>query len=157
MKAFLFQGVFCAALEPLRFNGDGVLKIAFFTDLHYGESELMDLKSDEVLLYTIHALNSTVKAFNEDFSAAHQIAPALFFFFSFFQVQRTVLENGKSDFIVFNGDMVSGWNAWGCIAPTAIQWASTISKDLPIVPTAMAFVHIPIAQAVNDTSIRQQA
>jgi len=40
-------------------------------------------------------------------------------------------------------------NTWGCIAPTAIQWASTISKTIPMVPTSMAFAHIPIPEAVD--------
>jgi hypothetical protein len=48
-----------------------------------------------------------------------------------------------------NRGCLSENNAWGCIPPTAIQWASAISKTIPIVPTAMAFVHIPIPQAVN--------
>ncbi|KAH7620787.1 putative inactive purple acid phosphatase 28 [Nannochloris sp. 'desiccata'] len=259
----LAQGLLCTALplQPLRFNDDGAFKIALFTDLHYGESSELDLKSDEA--------------------------------------QRMVLEQEKPDFIVFGGDMVSGWhakgkdgwfqnrwhqltaparefsipyalvlgnhddegnldrrqilqhdidtsdglsytkqgpyrvggasnyyidifpnpnadtapveapsgtditnllhpsketknvssfsannvpvplfsqnlaptepepaarlwffdsmnrgcliqrNSWGCIAPTAIQWASTISKTIPLVPTAMAFAHIPIPEVVN--------
>ena len=45
----LAQGVLCQALEPLYFNNDGLFKIALFTDLHYGESPQLDLKSDEVL------------------------------------------------------------------------------------------------------------
>jgi pre-mRNA-splicing factor SYF1 len=40
-------------------------------------------------------------------------------------------------------------NSWGCVAPTAITWASTISKTIPLVPTAMAFVHIPIPEAMD--------
>lgn len=47
----LAQGLLCTALplQPLRFNDDGAFKIALFTDLHYGESSELDLKSDEVL------------------------------------------------------------------------------------------------------------
>jgi hypothetical protein len=45
----LAQGLLCTALQAPRFNDDGVFKIALFTDLHYGESSDLDLKSDEVL------------------------------------------------------------------------------------------------------------
>jgi hypothetical protein len=40
-------------------------------------------------------------------------------------------------------------NSWGCIAPTAIQWATSTAKSIPLVPTSMSFVHIPIPEAVN--------
>jgi len=45
----LAQGLLRTASQPLRYNNDGVFKIALFTDLHYGESSNLDLKSDEVL------------------------------------------------------------------------------------------------------------
>jgi hypothetical protein len=44
------QGMLAAALQPpLSFSRDGVFKVALFTDLHYGESPELDLKSNEVV------------------------------------------------------------------------------------------------------------
>ena len=37
-----------ASNPSLRFKSDGTFKIALFTDLHYGESRTLDMKTDQV-------------------------------------------------------------------------------------------------------------
>lgn len=38
---------------------------------------------------------------------------------------------------------------WGCVAPTTVRWAATTAAQLPPVPTAVAFVHIPLPETLQ--------
>lgn len=43
----------------------------------------------------------------------------------------------------------AGMTGWGCVAPDAVQWFRQTAARLPAVPTAAAFVHIPVPEFIN--------
>lgn len=87
----------------LRFRTDGTFKILQLTDLHYGESAVLDHQSDEASLAAASVLRPRL---NRRQRSAASRPPRLL---SAVQVQKTVLAAERPDLVVFSGDMVSGW------------------------------------------------
>ncbi len=48
LRAALLAACLASAASSLRFRADGTFKVVQFTDLHFGESEALDAKSQEV-------------------------------------------------------------------------------------------------------------
>lgn len=82
-------------LQPLVFDKDGTFKIVSFSDLHYGE-RLGNYK-----------YGASVAAIDADFGAA-PFGPANDKQTD--RVQATILDYEKPDFVVYNGDLVTGEN-----------------------------------------------
>jgi pre-mRNA-splicing factor SYF1 len=89
---------------PLRFKSDDTFRILQLTDLHYGESAALDLKSDEVehSQRPFFSVPASQPHWVLHLSTTSLVLPV--------QVQRAVLAAERPDLVVFSGDMVSGWH-----------------------------------------------
>jgi hypothetical protein len=115
--------------KVLRFNKDSTFRIALFTDLHYGESAQKDSSSDQVGNTGLPIWRAPRNSPLTLGGLLVKYQPAFIFTLNpkRLQVQRTILATEKPDFVVYGGDMVSGWNGRGQNGWFAEHWRQIIA------------------------------
>lgn len=193
---------------------DGKFKIAFITDLHYGEDATSDSKNDQVQMTLLKAEDPDLVVFGGDMVSgwmgaskkgwlkAHwrrlttpvrslgipyaitlgnhdgesfmsrrgvlaadkqlgqglsltrhgpkNITGAANYYLDIYPFASTAQPAAR---LWFFDSMAKGCEgvkrSWGCVGADTVAWATSLAKRLPPVPTAVAFVHIPLPEIIE--------